>query len=182
MAVTRAFRAERYAGRAGPLEDLVAPPYDVIDPTARTEYLARSPHNVVHLTLPDSEDEAARELEAWRAGGILTRDEEPAAWALSQSYVGPDGIERTRNGVVVALRLEPYERRVVLPHERTHAGPKEGRLRLLRATRTQLEPIFRAIRCVGKIVRPSSSVETSTTIIQALASVPSSAWNASAVS
>jgi uncharacterized protein (DUF1015 family) len=142
VAVTRAFRAERYAERAGPLEDLVAPPYDVIDATARTEYLARSPHNVVHLTLPDSEDEAARELAAWRAGGILTRDEEPAAWALSQSYVGPDGIERTRNGVVVALRLEPYERRVVLPHERTHAGPKEGRLRLLRATRTQLEPIF----------------------------------------
>ena len=142
VAVTRAFRAERYAERAGSLEDLVAPPYDVIDAAARAEYLARSPYNVVHLTLPDSEDEAARELEAWRAGGILTRDEEPAAWALSQSYVGPDGIERTRNGVVVALRLEPYERRVVLPHERTHAGPKEGRLRLLRATRTQLEPIF----------------------------------------
>src|SRR5919204_3409934 len=43
---------------------------------------------------------------------------------------------------VVSLRIEPYERGVVLPHERTHAGPKEGRLRLLRATRTQLEPIF----------------------------------------
>src|SRR5205807_6231035 len=55
---------------------------------------------------------------------------------------GPDGVTRTRNGLVAALRLEPYENRVVLPHERTHAGPKEGRLRLLRATRTQLEPIF----------------------------------------
>jgi uncharacterized protein (DUF1015 family) len=56
--------------------------------------------------------------------------------------VGPDGIERTRNGRVVSLRVEPYERGLVLRHERTHAGPKEGRLRLLRATRTQLEPIF----------------------------------------
>ncbi len=138
----RGFRGERYTERAGPLEDLVAPPYDVIDAEARAEYLARSPYNVVHLTLPDSEDEAAAELAAWRTGGILARDAEPAAWALSQSYVGPDGVDRTRNGVVVALRLEPYETGVVLPHERTHAGPKEGRLRLLRATRTQLEPIF----------------------------------------
>ena len=138
----RGFRSERYTERAGPLEDLVAPPYDVIDAEARAEYLARSPYNVVHLTLPDSEDEAAGELAAWRTGGILVRDAEPAAWALAQSYVGPDGVARTRNGVVVALRLEPYESGAVLPHERTHAGPKEGRLRLLRATRTQLEPIF----------------------------------------
>jgi uncharacterized protein (DUF1015 family) len=59
-----------------------------------------------------------------------------------QRYVGPDGVAREREGFVAALRVEPYENRVVLPHERTHAGPKEGRLRLLRATRTQLEPIF----------------------------------------
>ena len=73
---------------------------------------------------------------------MSTSDDEPTFWALSQCYVGPDRVERTRNGVVAALRLEPYEKRIVLPHERTHAGPKEGRLRLLRATRTQLEPIF----------------------------------------
>jgi uncharacterized protein (DUF1015 family) len=61
---------------------------------------------------------------------------------LAQDYEGPDGIERSRYGLVASLRAEPYERGVVLPHERTHSGPKEGRLRLLRATRTQLEPIF----------------------------------------
>ena len=142
MAEVRPFRAERYSGRAGNLEDLVAPPYDVISPEQREQYLARSPYNVVHVTLPDSEEQAARDLARWREEGVLARDAEPAAWALSQSYVGPDGVARERNGVVVALRLEPYDRRVVLPHERTHAGPKEGRLRLLRATRTQLEPIF----------------------------------------
>ncbi|MDX6410521.1 MAG: hypothetical protein QOE91_37, partial [Gaiellaceae bacterium] len=137
----RQFRAERYGAAAGPLEQLVAPPYDVISPEQRLEYLARSPHNVVHLTLPDSEEQAATLLEQWRDEEILVRDE-PTAWALSQSYVGPDGVARTRNGLVAVLRLEPYDRRIVLPHERTHAGPKEGRLRLLRATRTQLEPIF----------------------------------------
>ena len=142
MADVRSFRAERYAEKAGPLEDLVAPPYDVIDADQRRDLLARSPRNVVHLTLPESEDDAARALRDWRECGVLAREREDAAWALSQRYTGPDGVERTRNGLVVALRLTPYEERVVLPHERTHAGPKEGRLRLLRATRTQLEPIF----------------------------------------
>src|SRR5207253_11119832 len=126
---------------AGPLEELVAPPYDVITKDDRADYLGRSPYNVVHLTLPDSEEQAARDLAYWRESGALT-SEEPAVWALSQQYVGPDGVERTRNGLVTSLRLEPYATRAVLPHERTHAGPKEGRLRLLRATRTQLEPIF----------------------------------------
>jgi uncharacterized protein (DUF1015 family) len=124
------------------LERLVAPPYDVITPEERERYLALDPHNVVHLTLPESEEQAARDLHAWQEEGLLGRESEPAFWALSQTYLGPDGVERTRNGLVVTLRLEPYENRVVLPHERTHAGPKEGRLRLLRATRTQLEPIF----------------------------------------
>jgi uncharacterized protein (DUF1015 family) len=73
---------------------------------------------------------------------VLVREPEPAYWWLCQDYVGPDGVERRREGFVASLRAEPYERRVVLPHERTHAGPKEGRLRLLRATRTLLEPIF----------------------------------------
>jgi uncharacterized protein (DUF1015 family) len=142
VADVRSFRAERYGERAGQLEDLVAPPYDVIGAEDRGEYLSRSPYNVVHLTLPDSEEQAGRDLATWRAEEIVVRDAEPATWALSQSYVGPDGVSRTRNGLVVALRLEPYERGVVLPHERTHARVKEGRLRLLRATRTQLEPIF----------------------------------------
>ena len=73
---------------------------------------------------------------------MLVRDPEPACWWLAQEYVGPDGVARRREGFVAALRLEPYENRVVLPHERTHAEPKEERLRLLRATRTQLEPLF----------------------------------------
>jgi len=120
----------------------VAPPYDVISAEERGRYLALDPHNVVHLTLPDSEQDAADDLKDWQAEGMLEREAEPAVWALSQTYTGPDGVERTRNGLVVTLRLEPYENRIVLPHERTHAGPKEGRLRLLRATRTQLEPIF----------------------------------------
>ena len=143
MAVVRPFRAVRYdEERAGPLRDLIAPPYDVIDDAERRAHLDRSPYNVVHLTLPDSEEEAARAWREWRERGVLVQEEHPACWALEQDYVGPDGVARTRRGIVASLRVEPYERRVVLPHERTHRGPKEGRLRLLRAVGAQLEPIF----------------------------------------
>jgi uncharacterized protein (DUF1015 family) len=143
LADVKPFRATRYdTDEAGPLESLVAPPYDVIGPDERDELLAKSPHNVVHLTLPDSEEEAGRSFREWRDEGILVPEEEPGFWALDQDYVGPDGVPRTRTGLVGSLRVEPYEAGSVLPHERTHRGPKEGRLRLLREVRAQLEPIF----------------------------------------
>jgi len=142
MAVVKPFRALRYDEElAGTLENLVAPPYDVISDELRAELLARSPYNVAHLTLPDSDEDAARDLEEWRSSGVLV-EEPPAVWALEQDYVGPDGVARKRFGLVASLKVEPYATGTVLPHERTHAGPKEERLRLLRATRVQLEPIF----------------------------------------
>jgi len=142
LAEIKPFRALRYdSERAGPLEELVAPPYDVIGPEERERYLARSSYNVVHLTLPDSEEEAGRSFRDWRRQGILV-PEGSSFWALSQDYVGPDGVARTRTGLVASLRIEPYEAGTVLPHERTHRGPKEGRLRLLHEVNAELEPIF----------------------------------------
>jgi hypothetical protein len=114
MAVVKPFRAERYdESKAGPLERLVAPPYDVLSAEQREQYLARSPYNVVHLTLPDDEEQAGRDVTAWREQGVLARDQEPGYWLLSQDYVGPDGVSRTRTGLVASLRAEPYENGVV---------------------------------------------------------------------
>jgi uncharacterized protein (DUF1015 family) len=136
------FRALRYdTAVAGPLGDLVAPPYDVISDEQRRDYLARSPYNVVHVTLADSEEQAAGTFVSWRDRGVLAAEDE-LYWWVAQDYVGPDGVARTREGVAASVPVTPYEERQILPHERTHAGPKEGRLRLLRATETQLEPIF----------------------------------------
>jgi uncharacterized protein (DUF1015 family) len=142
VAEVKPFRAVRYGERAGSLDALVAPPYDVIMPAQRERLAARSEHNVVHLTLPDDEAEAGRTWRVWREDGTLAEEPEPGFWWLSQDYVGPDGVARTREGLVAALTAEPYETRVVLPHERTHRGPKEGRLRLLREVEAQLEPLF----------------------------------------
>ena len=154
MAEVKPFQALRYdERRAGPLGLLVAPPYDVISPAEREDYLGRSPHNVVHLTLPDSPDAAAEALAAWREGGVL-REEEPALWWIEQTYTGPDGVERTREGIAGAIEATPYSAGEVLPHERTHAGPKEGRLNLLRATETELEPIFLLYDAAPPLSRP----------------------------
>ena len=119
----------------------MAPPYDVISDAQRREYLARSPYNVVHLTLPDSEAQAAQDLAAWRRQQVLVEAPE-GYWWVAQDFTGPDGVARTREGFAASVPVSPYEQGDVLPHERTHASLKEGRLRLLRATRTQLEPIF----------------------------------------
>jgi uncharacterized protein (DUF1015 family) len=142
VAEVKPFRAVRYGERAGPLESLVAPPYDVISSPEREQLAAQNEHNVVHLTLPAEEPEAGRLWSEWRDDGALVEEDDPGFWWLSQDYVGPDGVARTREGLVAALRAEPYENRVVLPHERTHRGPKEQRLRLLREVRAQLEPLF----------------------------------------
>jgi uncharacterized protein (DUF1015 family) len=90
MADVKPFRAERYdEAKAGPLETLVAPPYDVITPEQRQDYLARSPYNVVHLTLPDEEERAGRDLAAWRSEGVLARDGDPAYWLLARADLPP---------------------------------------------------------------------------------------------
>ena len=98
MAEVRPFRALRYS--VPDLAAVVAPPYDVISDDERRDYLARDPHNVVHLTLPDDPEQAGRDLRGWQEEGVLARDEEPSYWWLSQDYVGPDGVARTRRGFV----------------------------------------------------------------------------------
>ena len=142
MADAQPFRAVRYSGAAGSLADLVAPPYDAVGPEERERFRTRSPYNVVHLTLPESPEEAGALYREWLSDGILAREDEPAAWLLAEDFVGPDDVPRERRGVVVSLAAQPYETGRVLPHERTHPRIRDERLELLRATRVQPEPIF----------------------------------------
>jgi uncharacterized protein (DUF1015 family) len=147
MAEIQPFRALRYdPDRTSGLQDVVAPPYDVIDEEQRAALEARSPYNVVRIDLPrggeDRYDRAAELLDQWRAQGAIVLDETPALWTLSQDYVGPDGEQRTRQGHFARVRVEDYGPGRIRPHERTHPGPREDRLRLTRATKANLSPIF----------------------------------------
>jgi len=132
--------------KVGGLQPVAAPPYDVIDAAQRAELLGQSPYNVVEIDLPqdggDPYAHAADVLRSWTNDGIVVRDDAPALWALAQDYTGPDGRRRTRHGVFARVRVEDYGPGRIRPHERTHPGPKEDRLRLTRATKANLSPIF----------------------------------------
>jgi uncharacterized protein (DUF1015 family) len=151
MADVKPLRALHYdLAKVGSLTDVAAPPYDVIDPEQRARLAAQSPYNVVRIDLPEGDDpyaEAAATLDRWRDEGAVVRDDEPALWTLTQDYGAPsgsDGARRTltRHGVCARVRVEDYGPGRIRPHERTHPGPKEDRLRLTRATKVNLSPIF----------------------------------------
>jgi len=146
---------------AGPLGDLIAPPYDVIDDHMRAGLAAQSPYNVVELDLPESYEGAARTLEQWRENGVLVREDEPAMWVLRQDYTAPDGSSRTRTGFFARVRVEDYGAGRIRPHERTHPGPREDRLRLTRATHANLSPIFSLFPDAGGAAREALDRATS---------------------
>ncbi len=147
MAEIEPLRALHYdPEKTGGLQPVVAPPYDVIDDQQRAALEARSPYNVVRIDLPqangDPYEHAAEQLAAWQADGAVVRDDEPALWPLEQDYTGPDGRTRTRRGFLARVRVEQYGAGRIRPHERTHPGPRQDRLRLTRATQANLSPIF----------------------------------------
>ena len=150
MAEVTPFRGIRYRESIA-LDEVVAPPYDVIPAAQAAELRERSPYNAVHIDLPVAPGEAAQDaayaraaaaFARWQSGGVLVREATPNLYLVDQTYRGPDGRERTRRGFIARLRLADFAERVVLPHERTHAGPKVDRLRLYRATHADLSQIF----------------------------------------
>lgn len=144
MALIRPFRALRYTEAAGPLRELVAPPYDVIDARERERLADQTPANAVHLILPKGDEPyrvAASLLEDFKKRGWLATDGEPAFIVYAQRF-DVQGRSNERWGLLSALELQPFSANIVLPHERTLAGPKADRLKLIRACRTNLSPIF----------------------------------------
>ncbi|HEY3523492.1 MAG TPA: DUF1015 domain-containing protein [Candidatus Limnocylindrales bacterium] len=153
MPVVRPFRALRYdQSVAGPIANLIAPPYDVISPARQDELLARDPRNVIRVELPPSEPgeepdaqyrRAARTLAEWRSDGTLRKDPRASLYVYEESYCPPgDASPRTQRGIFARLRLEPFgPDSGVRRHERTLSGPKEDRYKLLRATGTNTSPV-----------------------------------------
>jgi uncharacterized protein (DUF1015 family) len=131
------------------IDKVIAPPYDVIDATERKRLAGLEAHNIVHLDLPEGEgdaryDNAAKLYAAWQADGSLKRDQRWAIFVYNQSFTIPElpGRKFTRRGVICGVRLARYDEQTILPHERTLRGPKEDRLKLMRATQAHFSQIF----------------------------------------
>jgi uncharacterized protein (DUF1015 family) len=147
MAEILPFRGVRYdEQRAGQLDRVIAPPYDVISDVERAALAQQSPYNIVHLILPTGEGDekyasAGRELRRWVESGIVQRDGERALYRYHQIFSAA-GRELVRKGFVCRVRLHRFDEGIVLPHERTLAGPKIDRLKLTRACRMHLSQIL----------------------------------------
>ena len=136
------------ASRVGSLEDVTAPPYDVISEREHARYLAASEHNVIRLDLgdepegPTPEDRyeaAGRLLRAWRDDGLLAPTDGPVSVAYEMRF-RLHGTARRLRGLVAAVELEDWGGSI-LPHERTMSGPVEDRLHLMRALHANLSCI-----------------------------------------
>ena len=152
MADIRAFRAVRYdLGQVGALGDVIAPPYDVIDPALQESLYARSPYNAIRLILnkelPGDDDRdnrytrAANFLRDWQRDGILTQDSARSLYVYHQEFEA-EGRRHTRRGFLARVRLEPFGKGRIYAHEETLAGPKADRLKLFHATQMNLSPVF----------------------------------------
>lgn len=145
----RALKLLEFDAKKVELAKVVAPPFDVIPPAELDKLRKKQPHNIVHLTLPklprsskekDVHAHADRLLEEWLAGGVLKESSDPAVYAYEVWYTLRHQEKRMR-GVVLGVKVDPTYKQVV-PHERIFEKPAEDRLKLLRATATDLEPIW----------------------------------------
>jgi uncharacterized protein (DUF1015 family) len=151
MAHLEAFPGLRYdLGQVGTLSDVVAPPYDVIDPALQEQLYSRHPHNIIRLELtqavPGEPDQAkyqraGRLWRDWQLDGILRTDPHPALYVLHQEFA-VEGRKYVRKGVFARVRLERFGEGTIYPHEQTLSGPKEDRFRLMMTTQANLSPIF----------------------------------------
>lgn len=152
MATIRPFTGIHYATKSDlELSKLIAPPYDVLDEAGKAALQGKHPNNIVTVDLPhmppksvgpdEVYERANTTLQAWVKAGVLVRDKRPSLYPYSQSYEH-HGRTYHRRGFICLVKLEPFGAGHIVPHEKTYKGPIEDRLKLMRATRVQLSPIF----------------------------------------
>lgn len=153
MAVVAPFRAVRYnPAKIARMEEVVTPPYDVIDPESHSAFAAKNPYNMINLDLSkstspdqmaDSRYEQARDIfMRWQEEGVLLRDEQPAIYLYNTEYSLPSGKRLVRKGLLCLVRLAEFSEGIVKPHEKTFSGVTSDRLRLLDTCHAQFSPIF----------------------------------------
>ncbi len=145
MAIVRPFKGVRYNLEKVLLKQVIAPPYDVITPEMRANFVHRSPYNVVNIDLPEGGDDkyhhAAYVYNEWRKSGVMIKEQQPALYLYEQEYEY-NGRSYVRAGFVGLLKLDKLGAGVVFPHEKTLAGPKKDRFDLMEECKANFSQIF----------------------------------------
>ena len=145
MAEIRAFRGVRFnTEKAGKIEQLVCPPYDVISDEQRGAYIDQNENNIIRLELPKGNNpygSAARLYGIMRESGVLVREDEPALYIYEEIFES-SGKQYSVKGVICRVKIEEFEKGVVLPHEFTLSKAKEDRMELMKATNCNFSQIY----------------------------------------
>ncbi len=166
MTDIRPFRALRYPASLGPLENLLAPPYDVISEDYRKALLERHQGNVARVILKDPADgekgyeKIAETFKGWREKGILVQDEKPAIYLLEQRFSW-EARTYIRSGILTRFKVEPEGSPLIRPHEKTRGPAKEDRFSVLKATRANFSPIFLFFEDEGAFAKAASRAKES---------------------
>lgn len=145
MAEIRPFKALRFnTDKAGAIDELVCPPYDIISEEQRVAYLRRNPHNIIRLELPKGEhpyEQAGETLRRWLDEDILRQDEQEGIYIYEEEFT-VNGLHTKFKGCIVRVKLEEFSKGVVLPHEETLSKAKEDRFNLMQATDCNFSQIY----------------------------------------
>lgn len=143
------------------IADVSAPPYDVISPAYQERLYERHPNNIVRLILTKDRPEdtgetdrhrrAAQAYDQWRSENILVRDDQ-SSFYLQQTSFTHEGRQLNRFGLIARVRLESFDKGIVLPHEKTFSKVKSERLGLMRQCHANFSPIFALYADRGAIV------------------------------
>lgn len=146
MAEIKAFKGVRYADKAGDINSLTCPPYDIISDSEREEYIRRNPYNIIRLELPkeggeDRYKEAGKLLNKWLDEGALLRDEKDGLYIYEMSFTA-NGKKGSLKGFVTLVKLEEFSAGVILPHEETLSKAKTDRFNLMSETDANFSQIY----------------------------------------
>lgn len=147
MPIVRGFKGIRYnPEKIDDFSNVLAPPYDVINSQEQNELHERDPLNVVRLILPIGENDikyerAAKTFRDWYVEDVLLQDPDPCIYPYYQEFE-EGGKTLTRKGFIAAVKLEDFESKQILPHERTFPKHKQDRLKLNTACKANMSPVF----------------------------------------
>lgn len=153
MAEIKGYKGLRFnCEKAGKIEELVCPPYDIISDQQREEYIKTNPHNIIRLELPKGDDKynkAAEILKDWLEKGILVKEDKPAIYIYEEEFTAY-GERKTIKGIICRVKLEEFSKGIILPHEFTLSKAKEDRLSLMKATNCNFSQIYSLYMDGGK--------------------------------
>lgn len=153
MAEIKGYKGLRFnCEKAGKIEELVCPPYDIISDQQREEYIKTNPHNIIRLELPKGDDKynkAAEILKDWLEKGILVKEDKPAIYIYEEKFTAY-GERKAIKGIICRVKLEEFSKGIILPHEFTLSKAKEDRLNLMKATNCNFSQIYSLYMDGGK--------------------------------